>query len=433
MASSTASASAPGTAEQMAERASGRAAETNTEIHVPPLPRVSIQAFCESPAMAASVQAAGSDRRMARVNLKLQMGGLAAAEEAYRHASTPNVILIESPATREALFSGLERLAEHCDPGTKVVVIGRLNDIMLYRELIRRGVSDYLIEPVEPLDVVASLSGLYTAPDAEPLGRTLAVYGAKGGVGASTIAHNVAFAIARHFDMETVIADLDLPFGTAGLDFNQDPPQGTADAVLSPERVDAAFVDRLLSKCAERLSLLAAPATLERTYDLTPEAFDPLLDVLRAAAPMIVLDVPHVWNAWSRHALVSADDVLIVTTPDLANLRNAKNLVDLMRTARPNDRPARYILNQVGLAKRPEIRVADFAKALGAEPLAVVPFEAALFGTAANNGQMIAEVNAAHKSVEAFRAIARAVTGRIEQGSAGRSMIAPLIARLRKK
>jgi pilus assembly protein CpaE len=418
-------------AEEMATRAGERAAETSADIYVPPLPRISVQAFCESPAVAGAVQAAGSDRRMARANLKLQMGGLAAAEAAYRNAPTPNVILIESPATREALFSGLERLAEHCDHGTKVVVIGQLNDIMLYRELIRRGVSDYLIAPVEPLDIVGSLSGLYTQPDAEPLGRTLAVFGAKGGVGASTIAHNVAFAIARHFDTETVIADLDLPFGTAGLDFNQDPPQGTADAVLAPERVDAAFVDRLLSKCADRLSLLAAPATLERTYDLNPEAFDPLLDVLRASAPMIVLDVPHMWNAWSRHALLGADEVLIVAAPDLANLRNAKNLVDLMRAARPNDKPARYVLNQVGLAKRPEIRAADFAKALGAEPLAIVPFEAALFGTAANNGQMIAEVNGGHKAVEAFRAIARSMTGKIEHRAAGGSMLAPLIAKLR--
>jgi pilus assembly protein CpaE len=140
-----------------------------------------------------------------------------------------------------------------------------------------------------------------------------------------------------------------------------------------------------------------------------------------------------VWNAWSRHALLGADEVLIVAAPDLANLRNAKNLMDLMRTARPNDKPARYVLNQVGLAKRPEIRAADFAKALAAEPLAVVPFEAALFGTAANNGQMIAEVNAGHKVVESFRAIARSVTGRIDQRGAGRSMIAPLLARLRRK
>ncbi|WP_029350526.1 AAA family ATPase [Bosea sp. 117] len=417
----------------MAERATARASEVNSEIHVPPLPRVSIQAFCDSSGLAGAMQAAAADRRLARANMKLQMGGLAAAEEAYRNASTPNVIIVESPPTREALFAGLEALAEHCDAGTKVVVIGRLNDIMLYRELIRRGVSDYLIEPVEPLDVVASLSGLFSAPDAAPLGRTLAVYAAKGGVGASTVAHNVAFAIARHFDLETVIADFDLPFGTAGLDFNQDPPQGAADALLSPERVDVAFVDRLLSKCADRLSLLAAPATLERSYDLTPEAFEPLMDVLRASTPMIVIDVPHLWTSWARQSVMAADDVLIVAAPDLANLRNAKNLFDTLRAARPNDRLPRYVLNQVGMPKRPEIRSADFAKALGSEPLAVIPFDAALFGTASNNGQMIAEVSASHKAVEAFRAIGQATTGRSEARRASNSMIAPLIARLRGK
>ena len=96
-------------------------------------------------------------------------------------------------------------------------------------------------------------------PDAKPVGRTIAVVGAKGGVGASTVAHNIAWAIARDLELDAVVTDLDLPFGTAGLDYNQDPPQGIADAVFSPERMDGAFVDRLLSKCTDHLSLLAAP------------------------------------------------------------------------------------------------------------------------------------------------------------------------------
>jgi pilus assembly protein CpaE len=108
---------------------------------------------------------------------------------------------------------------------------------VLYRELIRRGVSDYLIAPVGTLDVVRAICGLFSAPDAKPVGRIVPVIGAKGGVGASTIAHNVAFAIARDLQLDTVVADLDLGFGTAGLDYNQDPPQGVADAVFSPDRV----------------------------------------------------------------------------------------------------------------------------------------------------------------------------------------------------
>ena len=74
-----------------------------------------------------------------------------------------------------------------------MIVIGRHNDVLLYRELTRRGVSDYLISPVGTIDVVRSVCGLFSAPDAKPVGRVIAVIGAKGGVGASTVAHNIAF------------------------------------------------------------------------------------------------------------------------------------------------------------------------------------------------------------------------------------------------
>ena len=171
-----------------------------------------------------------------------------------------------------------------------MIVIGRHNDVVLYRELVRRGVSDYLIAPLGTLDVVRAICGLFSAPDAKPVGRILAVVGAKGGVGASTVAHNIAWAIARDLQPRSVVTDLDLAFGTAGLDFNQDPPQGIADAVFSPERIDTAFVDRLLSKCSDNLSLLAAPATLDRVYDFGDEAFDSIFDSLRATVPSIVLD-----------------------------------------------------------------------------------------------------------------------------------------------
>ena len=143
-------------------------------------------------------------------------------------------------------------------------VIGRINDVTLYRELVRRGVSDYVIAPVNTIDVVRSVCGLFSAPEAKAVGRIIAIVGAKGGVGASTIAHNVAWAIARDLALDSVVIDLDLAFGTAGLDYNQDPPQGIADAVFAPDRVDTAFVDRLLSKCTDHLNLLAAPATLDR-------------------------------------------------------------------------------------------------------------------------------------------------------------------------
>jgi len=400
--------------------------------HIAPAPRVSIQAFCETVDTASVVQTAGEDRRLAKVHLKIQMGGVAAAVETYRNSPTPNVIMIEAD-NREGILSGLDQLAEVCDAGTKVVLIGRINDVTFYRELTRRGLSDYLIAPVGVIDVVRSICGLFVAPDAEPVGRIIAVIGAKGGVGSSTIAHNFAFSIARDLALDSVVTDLDLPFGTAGLDFNQDPPQGIADAVFSPDRIDTAFIDRLLSKCTDHLSLLAAPATLDRVYDFGAEAFDSILDSLRSSIPCVVLDVPHQWSGWTKQLLMSADDILVVAAPDLANLRNAKNIVELLRTARPNDHHPFYCLNQVGVPKRPEITPADFAKALEDQPLAVIPFEPQVFGPAANNGQMIAEVSANHKTTEMFRHLAQVLTGRREVKHNPGGLLTPLIAKLTKR
>lgn len=403
------------------------------EEHISPAPRVSIQAFCESVETAASVQSAGDDRRMTKAHLKIQMGGIAASIEAYRESPTPNVIVLESEGRAEVILAGLDALAAYCDATTRVIVIGRLNDVGFYRELVNRGISDYLIAPVRPLDIVRAVCGLFSAPQAKPVGRVIAVIGAKGGVGASTIAHNVAWSIARDMQLDSVVADLDLAFGTAGLDYNQDPAQGIADAVFSPDRIDTAFVDRLLSKCTDHLSLLAAPATLERVYDFGADAFDAVLDTLRATIPCIVLDMPHQWSGWSRQALVSADDILIVATPDLANLRNAKNMFDLLKASRPNDRQPLYCVNQVGVPKRPEIKTVEFAKAIEDEPIAIIPFEPQLFGMAANNGQMIAEISSGHRTAEMFRQMAQRLTGRSEAKRVRSSLLPPALGKLLKK
>ncbi len=400
------------------------------EEYIAPAPRVSVQAFCETAETAAAVQAAAEDRRMIKAHVRVQMGGITAAVEAYRSSPTPNVICLESGMGSDEILAGLDELAEVCDAGTRVIVIGRFNDIILYRELLRRGVSEYLIAPLRPIDVVRAVCGLFSAPDAKPVGRVIAVVGAKGGVGASTVGHNIAWAVARDLALDSVVTDLDLAFGTAGLDYNQDPPQGIADAVFSPDRVDTAFVDRLLSKCADHLSLLAAPATLDRVYDFGAEAFDPVFDALRTTVPCVILDVPHLWSAWTRRVLVGADDILIVAAPDLANLRNAKNLIDLLRAARPNDRRPFYCLNQVGVPKRPEIKPADFSRALEDEPVVVIPFEPQVFGTAANNGQMIAEVASGHRTAEMFRQLAQVLTGRSEAKKPRSKLLPPLLEKL---
>jgi pilus assembly protein CpaE len=220
--------------------------------------------------------------------------------------------------------------------------------------------------------------------------------------------------MARQFGSDVILADLDLAFGTAGLDFNLDPPQGIAEAVFGSDRLDEVLLDRLLAKCEDHLSLLAAPAALDKVYDFGEGAFEQVLEIVQSNVPSVVLDLPHMWSSWVRRTLIAADEVVITATPDLANLRNAKAIADLLKAARPNDAPPKLVLNQVGVPKRPEIKPDDFAAALQLTPIAVIPFDPLLFGTAANNGQMVAEASAKTAVGEVFTDIAQVVTGRKE-------------------
>jgi len=401
-------------------------------IDLRPIPRIAIQAFCESPDVAAVLEQASGDRRMAKTHVKIHMGGIAAATDFYASAPTPNLLLVESREKREQVLEQINRLAGVCDPGTKVILIGHTNDVVLYRELLRRGVSDYMVVPFDLYDVIREIGELYLGNESSPVGRTIAFIGAKGGAGSSTVAHNVAFALSRSYEADVVVADLDLAWGTAGLDFNQDPPQTVADAIQAPDRIDDVFLDRILAKCADNLSLLAAPAALERAYDHDEQTFDLLVDVIRGSVPSVVIDLPHQWTSWVRRVLSLVDDVVITATPDLASLRNTKNLVDQLKIMRPNDREAKIVVNQIGVPKRPEIKPDDFRKALGIDLLATVPFDPALFGAAANNGQMIAEINAKSPVAETFVDIARRVMGRAEVRKAKKSALAPLLAKLTK-
>jgi pilus assembly protein CpaE len=393
------------------------------------VPRISVHLFYTTSETAEAVERAAGDRRMERATCVVRPGGLAAAIETYENQPTPSLVVVESTDPPHILLAGLDALAEVCDPGTKVLVVGEANDIGIYRELIRRGVSEYLVPPFDPLQFVRTISSLYADPSAPFVGRQVAFCGAKGGAGVSTIAHNVAHSITERLGTNAVLVDLDLPFGTAGLDFNQDPIQGVYDALSQPERLDPVLMDRMMARCTERLSLFAAPATLDTDYEIGPEAFEEVTQKIRASAPFVILDLPHVWSAWKRKILTTSDDLVVVATPDLASLRNAKNIIDLVRRSRANDAPPRLVLNQVGVPGRPEIPVKDFAQAIGVTPTAVIAFDAKVFGSAANNGQMLSELAPKSKSAEALDMLAQQITRRDPPATTPTSFLNRLLKR----
>jgi pilus assembly protein CpaE len=380
--------------------------------HERPVPRISIHAFCEFPDTGAALQRAGADRRLAKAHLSVQLGGIPAAVEHFAGQVTPNLLIVETRLGGKEALAELDRLAEVCDSATKVMVIGRVNDVELYRELMHRGASEYLVAPLDPMHLIEVIAGLYADPQGRPIGRVIAFVGARGGVGSSTLSHNVGWCVAEELEINTTIVDLDLPFGTVALDFNDEPGQSVADALSAPERLDDVLLERVLLKRGEHLSLFASPATLDRDFEAGLEAHEAVLDAVRQATSCVIVDLPHHWAPWIKATLIAADEIVVVATPDLAALRNTKNIVELLRHDRPNDMAPRLVLNKTGMSKRPEIPAKDFCETLGLDPALVLPYDPLLFGQAANNGQMLAELG--HKSpiLDGVRHLAGLITGR---------------------
>ena len=384
------------------------------------IPRITIQAFCEHSQTAQLVESAIHDRRMSKVALTTHNGGLDGAIETYKSNPTPNLIMVETTLSPAEIPAALGRLAEVCDASTRLILLGHVNDVVLYRELIRGGVSEYIVLPASAQSIVTAITELFAAEGAAPIGRTVGFVAAKGGAGASTTAHNVAWAISQTLRQDALILDMDLAFGTAGLNFNQDPPHGLADALNVNQKIDQTMLDRLMSKAASHINLLTAPVTLDRTYDYEERDFEQIIELSQNIMPVVVLDIPHAWNAWIRHTLATVDEVVIVAEPDLANLRNAKNLADTIKALRPAETSPNLIISKQGLPRRPEINAGEFASSIECRLLGTIPFDAALFGTAANNGQMIAEVSANNKINDIYRSVGLHVTGRQAVQSAGK-------------
>ena len=376
------------------------------------IPAISIHAFVSRPDSVALIRTVSRDRRLQRASLDVFEGGIPAAIARYRSEVTPNLLILEAVGTATELLAHIDELAGLCDPDIQVLVIGAANDIYLYRQLMNRGISEYLVPPIQPVQLIRAVSNLFVDPEKPFVGKSIAVIGAKGGTGSSTIAHNLAWCFSEQCGINTSLIDLDISFGTTALDFNHDAPQTVLDALLAPERADDAVLSRLLNKVTEKLSFFTAPAPVSDTYDLAPAAFDTVIEGVRRLSPLVVLDLPMQWNAWTRATLVAADEVIIVCQPDLASLRNGKNIADQLKADRPNDAPPRLVLNMCGVPKRPEIPIKDFASAIEIEPEIVLPFEPQLFGTAANNGQMIIDSDPESKASLAIVHLASILVGR---------------------
>ena len=368
------------------------------------LPAITIHAFCDRQDTAGVINETTRDWRMKRTNMKIYMGGLPAAIDFYQKEATPALVMVETGMRGPELFTQLAQLAGVCDENTKVVIVGAANDIRLYRQLMEEGVSEYIVPPFHPLSFIRSLSNLYVNPDKPFVGKVVAFYGAKGGVGASTIAHNVAWQVSEHLQSDTALVDLDASFGTSGLDFQYDHSSGLDEALADATRLDEVLLDRIMIRHTPRLSILPASGALGQGVT-DREAFEAVVGAVRGVSPLTLLDMPHMWTEWTEAVLSASDEVVIVSTLDLAGLRNTKNIIDHLRSRRPNDPDPILIVNKTGMLDG-GITVEEFGAAVGVQPAVSFAFEPDVFVRASDNGEMISDPKLAAGTIEGFQRIA---------------------------
>jgi pilus assembly protein CpaE len=375
------------------------------------IPHITVHAVHATSEVRAVLEGVIRDRRLMRAQVKLVEGGLSAALALYREQSTPHCLIVECVGDQNQLLLDLDALAECCDPKTAVIVIGHVNDIGLYRALMDRGVAEYVVPPFEPMTVIASIARLFGSKETGKLGQVYAFIGAKGGVGSSTVAHNVAWATAVGGDSDVMLADLDLAFGASTLAFNIEGARGAVEAVRDSARLDDTLLERLLTRRGPHMTVLASPASLDDDGEIGTEAVEKVLSVAQRNLPFVFLDLPHVWSAWTRTLLLRADQIVVTSDPCISSMRNAVSLIDALKKARPNDPPPRLVLNQAGVGKRSEVGLSDIETVLSAPPACVLDFDPKLYSVAESRGLMIEELDPKGKAARQFHALAQDLAG----------------------
>lgn len=371
-----------------------------------PVPPIVIQTNWDRPESGAALAAFAADKRLARAEIAIERGGADGAMAAIESGVQPDLIIIDSDLAGAQLVESVDRLRGRLGSGARIIIAGAVNDIAVMRALNARGVT-YLMCPLRADELTQTVCGLYADVDCA---RVIAVLGARGGVGASTIAHNLAWTIAERLDAPTALVDLDIGFGSAAASFKLEPQGHVTDLFVADLGEDV--LDRALTRAHDRLLIAAAPGAPTMGVALESAAVNAMIARVRRTSAFVILDVPHVWTSWVREVLIAADEVLLVASPDLASLRNTDNLMKLLRVQREARAEPAIALTMTGVPKRPEISLKDFTEAVCAGPAVTFAFEPDLYGEAEQSGQLVCVTSPKSKAAQAIEVLACGFTGR---------------------
>lgn len=306
----------------------------------------------------------------------IHSGDIKTATEYLKTNPSPAVLLVELPNAADAPGL-LDALADVCDPDTKVITIGDVNEYSFYCWLMDIGIFSYLLKPLTEQMLESayqkSENGSAQLKHGKAPGKVIAVVGARGGVGASAVALNLAGIMAEISHKNIALVDADPQEGTIALSLDIEPSRGLRDVLEKPERIDSLFIERVMQKPHKHLSIISAEESLTDPVHATEAAADALLRELREKCDVVVLDIPRHMTGFSRQCLKLSDHVVLVTEMSLASLRDTLRISDMMRDSLKLKPPV-IVANRVGLAGKHEMQRADFEKGINAKLAQVIPF-----------------------------------------------------------
>lgn len=335
----------------------------------------------------------------------IRSAGVALAREELADTTVPTMLVIDLSESSDPL-GDVNGLAEVCEPGTRVIALGTVNDVRLYRGLIDAGVSDYLVKPVSAADLGRAVShaiagGKTEAADGKR-GRIHAVIGARGGVGASSVAVNLAWALSQEFKQRVMLVDFDLYFGTVALSLDVDPGNGFRDVLHNPSRIDPLFLERAAVRINDTLAILGTEEQLMGGSQWSADAFIPLLNELGKTFDHIVLDLPRTFAIQHPELVASATTTLIVSDLSLSAMRDALRLKILTRETAPQTR-LRVVINHFRPPGKGDMPVAEFERSIDDKIACSLPFDPKGAARANSTGKPLIAVAHKSKGADALR------------------------------
>jgi len=374
-----------------------------------PLPgRVRLMAFVLDGQSEAALNTCISNLSVSSVTIR--RGGIDKAIKYLGVERSPETVIVDISGS-EMPASQVHQLAELCEPGVTVVAIGDRNDIGLYRDLKQAGVSEYIVKPVTALLLAKALSSTYNTAEGSPisrkLGKLVAAVGARGGVGTTTLAINLAWYLANRQNRRVLLLDLDLQTGDCALALNLKPTPGLREALTNPVRIDNVFLERTVAIHGERLFVLSAEEPLHADAEFTAEAVETLVGVLRTQFHYVIADVPRIPGAAFRRTLDIADNRVIVADQTLRSVRDTVRLRDAFGESGEARRHL-LVVNRSGEGGRLAMTLDEMAK-VQLRPEFVIPFQPKRFTTP----------GLAHNTAftEAVAALAAEISGRMLQNN----------------